>query len=139
MKLSLAIISAATRNGVSASAAPCNPDAASWLDTDQKTCKDYVSYYYCTTDGGYGGNWTYNRPGTTFADFESDGFTALNCVECGCVNAGAPTCAPDSWKDTNKQSCADYEKYDYCDFIEDGLWNHHWAWTAVDGYMGKDC
>ena len=66
--------------------AECNPNHATWTD-GQITCQQYLDDGWCTPEGQMGLAWT--RSGLTnssFYEWPSSGFTALNCPQCGCYH-----------------------------------------------------
>ena len=60
----------------------CNPRSKDWSDLDGLTCSNYKNYGLCTADGGYGTHWG-NRG--LFLEYFKNGFSAVNCPECGCI------------------------------------------------------
>ena len=62
----------------------CNPDSTNWYDTSGYPCTNYAMDALCTADGGYGLAW--NPEWGLFEHYATnDGFSGLNCPECGCT------------------------------------------------------
>ena len=59
----------------------CTP--TNWTDAIGNTCQDYVDKQYCNIDGLYGDGWATDNG--TFENWESNGYTARNCIDCGCI------------------------------------------------------
>jgi len=60
----------------------CNPSHRLWRDSTGNTCADYRRKWWCKSDGkpyiGWKASWG------KFTDFATEGFSALNCPQCGC-------------------------------------------------------
>lgn len=54
-----------------------------WTDSDGNNCRAYLLKKYCTSAGQYGPDW--GTDGNTFFTYKKDGYTAINCAECGCT------------------------------------------------------
>ena len=60
----------------------CNPNSDTWRDRLGSSCAQYLSWGWCTTEGGYGPNW---KPlWKKFENYLTDDFDARNCPQCGC-------------------------------------------------------
>jgi len=60
----------------------CNPNSDTWRDRLGSSCAQYLSWGWCTAEGGYGQNW---KPlWKNFENYLNDDFDARNCPECGC-------------------------------------------------------
>ena len=60
----------------------CTP--TNWSDAIGNTCQDYSDKRYCKIDGIYGDGWATDNG--TFDNWRSNGFTAWNCINCGCIS-----------------------------------------------------
>ena len=60
----------------------CNPNSATWRDSNKFNCKTYLEAGWCTSSGDYGSEWKYDIG--LFRTFSTQNYSALNCPECGC-------------------------------------------------------
>lgn len=64
----------------------CNPNFKSWKDSRGFTCQSYSTRRYCNLLSGthMTRSWRRRERFRKFDKFQSGGFTALNCPQCGC-------------------------------------------------------
>ena len=63
----------------------CNPGYNSWEDSVGRTCEYYRKHQYCRADGTQGRLWTsVANSNETFDSYQANGYTAVNCPQCGC-------------------------------------------------------
>jgi len=64
----------------------CNPHHYTWFDKSRhrRTCQEYAVGKYCTTAGDTGSRWKDRWGSLDRTRYINNGYSALNCPQCGC-------------------------------------------------------